>query len=131
MAEQQVLQQIAEALRPSVLRGMATEQWPPAFVNIVVPHIIAQWNEVQSELQPVRAECARLKQTEADLRADPISIWLREAQAAEQAAQRRADKTEVDYRSFHGVHSIGCGVILIGLKLGLVESCPATPSHAI
>ncbi len=38
----------------------------------------------------------------------------------------------VDFRSFHGVHSIGCDVILIGLRLGLAKSCPSTvPSHAI
>jgi hypothetical protein len=96
IAEQQILQQIAEALRPSVLRGVATEQWPPAFVNILVHHIIAQWNEVQFELQQVYAECARLKQVEADLRADPIRAWLREAQAAEQTAQRRADQSEAE-----------------------------------
>ena len=96
MAEQQVLQQIAEALRPSVLRGVAIEQWPPAFVNILVHHIIAQSNGVQFELKQVCTECARLKQTEADLRADPIRIWLREAQAAEQAAQRRADQANAE-----------------------------------
>jgi hypothetical protein len=96
IAERQILQQIAEALRPSILRGVAANQWPPAFVNILVHHIIAQWNEMQFELKQVCTECARLKQTEADLRADPIRIWLREAQAAEQAAQQRADQAETE-----------------------------------
>ena len=96
IAEQQVLQQIAEALRPSVLHGVAADQWPPAFVNILVHHIIAQWNEVQFEFKQVRAECARLKQTEADLRADPIRAWLREAQTAVQVAQQRAGQAEAE-----------------------------------
>jgi hypothetical protein len=96
IAEQQILQQIAEALRPSVLRGVAADQWPPAFVNILVHHIIAQWNEVQFELQQIRAECARLKRAETDLRADPIRSWLREAQTTAQAAQRRADQSEAE-----------------------------------
>jgi hypothetical protein len=96
IAEQQTLQQIAEALRPSVLHGVATDQWPPAFVNILVHHIIAQWNKVQFELKQACAECARLNQAEADLRADPIRTWLREAQAAEQAVQRRADQAEAE-----------------------------------
>ena len=96
IAEQQVRQQIAEALRPSVLRGVAADQWPPAFVNILVHHIIDQWNEVQFELKQVCAECARLKQTEAGLRADPIRTWLHEARAAEQAAHRRADQANAE-----------------------------------
>jgi len=94
IAEQQILQQIAEALRPSVLHAVADDQWPPAFVNILVHHIIAQWNEVQFELRQIRAECARLKRAEADLRGDPIRAWLREAQTTAQATQRRADQAE-------------------------------------
>ena len=90
IAEQQILQQIAGALRSNVQHGVVADQWPPAFVNILGHHIIAQWNEVQFELKQVCAEIARLKQVGADLRADPIRAWLREAQFAEQAAQRLA-----------------------------------------
>jgi hypothetical protein len=51
IAEQQILQQIAEVLRPNVLHGVADDQWPPAFVNVLVHHIIAQRKDVQFELQ--------------------------------------------------------------------------------
>jgi predicted ATPase len=61
IAEQQILQQIAEALRPSVLRGVATDQWPPAFVKILqrverLPDALRDTIVTQAEGNPFHIE---------------------------------------------------------------------------
>jgi hypothetical protein len=90
--EHELVAKIADELRPTVLSQ--SPLWPPVFVGMLIHDILAQWTDVQFELDQARATCQRYKEAEARYMAEPIHNWLREARAAEKAAHQRVANLE-------------------------------------